>query len=644
MKFPADQTGNTLLEIFSTHQQQAVPKDVAVIPDAPTKVAELFKMFEAVAKTVVGNVAATKTPPPPKGPQFETPPLDSLQAFEAPQFDSVQAHDLPMNAQAVAAGKLEAKVDVSATAGAMKSLLTPAAFEALQQLIYLGQHHSLQAPSLSKQDASDTAVAFPEGMLTPAALAAHKKKGEAALKKGKVSPEVSVQQWKPPSTWATLTASLAKLGFTSNLPEALIQHGAPPEVVAAVCGLVLMNTHQVVKQAQLAATEEVVDAKKLVAAMQASKNDAAAQSSAWQSQHDNVLKELQAEKVLLAEAKNTLAAWEHLHAGLQKELTKSEAKAAALQEHLYQTLASKPAFVPPISVEGAFEGIAQTFRDVWKARAYYVELAVGKLMEEDEKAPVWPTLPVSWDVGYGCPGCSANKTMVGVSHPKRGNGYTCTKCKKTWKDPNAPSLSNKGLFDRINAVKLLVGELGYDLDMALYLVDTAGATGVLHIAQQVPVVSTPYATELQAWVAEQSGAALKKVEPFSLVTGSPQVLHPTQFTVDQVKIDALEASIKEETFGLLAYNVHDELVSVAALKESNPNLAKIASELLLQQQDAPESPLIAAATPLEVASEFFLAHSGAGSVSGVAQGSAYVLDASLDALALIPTVSKKKSK
>lgn len=600
------------------------------IPAAPSKVAELFKMFATAAQAVVvgGNVVATKTPPPPKVPQADPPPLlDSLQAFEVPQFDSVQAHDTLMkleeqaDAQAVAAEKLEAKAVAVVAA-------------------------------LKKQETAQDEAQKVKAVLTPAAYEALK----VAVLKATVPPaqaDPPLPQWGASSAQKKLVyidKQLGLLGFTHDLPAVLTQNGAPEAVVVSVCELVLNNVKKIA-QAQAAPAQEVADAKKLVAQMQASKNDAVAQSSAWQSQHNAVLKELQT-------AQNTLAAWEHLHAGLQQELTKSEAKVAALQEHT---------FVPPTSVEGAFEGIAQAFRDVWKARAYYVEQAVAKLMEADEKEPPWPTMAVSWDVGYGCPGCSANKTMVGVSHPKQGNGYTCTKCKKTWKDPNAPkSQGKKGLFDRVTAVKTLVEELGYDLDMALYLVDTAGAQRVLHIAQQVPTVPAPYVAEFKAWAVEQNGDAPKKVESSppaetlssvktwgDVTSENVQVLkynpgalpgyHQTQFTADQVKIDALEASIKEEglTSGLLAYNVHDEMIPLAALNEENPHLAKIASELLLQQQDAPESPLITAATPLEVT----LYQPGqVTQYQPVATPINVIEYDSLDALALIPTMSKKKSK
>lgn len=601
--------------------QQVV--ESAAVPDAPGSTAELFSKFFAAAQAVVVDDNKVigkkqKSPPPPPAP----PPPSTFPAQQEEQI---------------------------------KKFLTPEA-----AAVYKAMVAKPEAPQDVKEQA-EPPLPDPVPPTPPAPAPA------------------------PPVTWGEQPTPLAKvsqqlkaLGFFSDLTSLMLLNGAPPDVALSLCLTILTNVQKVVNLTQNTALQQHAETQ-----------------ASYKAHTDKVIAQFQAEKaalqkallILKTEAKAQEAELQQAQA-LKEQLDLATKEISTLKEQL--VLASKeistlvasspvPSASPssPLKAAEAFEAIGHALVGVAQARARYVEASIAEELEGQQQAGPWPSLPFEWDPFHeGCPNQCKQSKMVNVNQPAQGYGVQCSKCSKTWKLPASAvpsSFGKKAQFDREMAVKTLVAELGYDLDMALYLVDTAGAQCVLKYAQQVPAVAVSppaYLDALQDWLELSKSAApavtletlSKKAPPTlpsaptpppppeeSLVSKLPASLQPVgssgvevvsykpellpPFTADEVPVAATISPPAEpkkpdpDPDPLMSHLYNAVSLPMASLQQTNPKLAEVAEKFLasLQFLDDASDPVLTKATPQEYTPQEYAAESS---------------EVDLSALSLIPVVSK----
>lgn len=187
--------------------------------------------------------------------------------------------------------------------------------------------------------------------------------------------------------------------------------------------------------------------------------------------------------------------------GATKQLTLALFKNSQLEEALKKAQALHQNLQPGATADSAFKAVEASMLQVRELRGRLLEALVAEALEADSNEPEWPLFPKLASTAFCPTGCSVPLTPI--ESYKNGNGFKCSKCHKMWKDSHAsPALAKKQAFDRVQAVTALVLELGYDVDMAVFAVDSAGARRILDLIKKIPVVTAPHADALTKWVEE----------------------------------------------------------------------------------------------------------------------------------------------
>ncbi len=258
--------------------------------------------------------------------------------------------------------------------------------------------------------------------------------------------------------------------------------------------------------------------------------------------------------------------------GATKEAVALKFKISQLEEAMQQALALNLGLDPGSTADSAFKAVECAMLKTRDLRGQLLAALVAEALEADNEEPDWTNLPVTWNTSLNwgavkCPSCAADMTPI-ESH-KNGNGFQCSskKCGKLWKDAKpSPSSIKKTLFDRVQAVQALVLELGHDIDMAVFAVDTAGARRILDFIKKVPTIKSAHEAALTTWIEETKAGMATQVASKHEVNDAYQKELGKKVAADE------KQQSKNSNFSQLYPAQHPDLGSIAKPVKADPSL------------------------------------------------------------------------